>query len=131
MLGALLKGDSRICFLTALRLTFGGWILFVGISKVLGGPAGFVGYISGEFAATWLPALLTTITAYVILVGEPLVGVWLLSGKRQRLAWLVAAALMFLLMIGKTILRDFATVANNWQYLVLCLTAAAFTKADE
>ncbi|MFM1846929.1 MAG: hypothetical protein RL417_403 [Pseudomonadota bacterium] len=131
MVRALLRGDARECFLGSVRLFFGGWLLFVGLSKVLGGPAGFVGYIESEFAATWLPGALVALLAWVILVAEPLVGGWLLVGKRQRLAWLCAAALMFLLMIGKTILRDFATVANNWQYLVLCLAAAAWTRADE
>jgi uncharacterized membrane protein YphA (DoxX/SURF4 family) len=131
MIERLLKGDPRECFLVSLRVTFGVWLLFVGLSKFLGGATGFVGYIEGEFAATWLPPIVTTVTAYLILVAEPVVGGWLLLGKKQRLAWLSAALLMFLLMFGKTILRDFATVANNWQYVVLCLVAAALTHSDE
>jgi uncharacterized membrane protein YphA (DoxX/SURF4 family) len=128
---SLLKSDTRSCFVSTLRYAFGGWLLFVGITKILGGAAGFVGYIQSEFAQTWLPAALTTVTAWIILIAEPLIGAWLLLGKRQRLAWLSAAALMFLLMFGKTILRDFPTVANNWQYLALCIAAAALSEPEK
>ena len=125
------KLDTRQFFLTSLRLTFGLWLLYVGVSKFINGPAGFVGYIEGEFASTWIPAALTTVTAWVILFAEPLVALWLLLGKAQRKAWIFAAALMLLLILGKTITRDFATVANNWQYLVLCLVAGAWTRPEE
>ncbi|NDC38622.1 MAG: DoxX family membrane protein [Proteobacteria bacterium] len=125
---ALLKADSRHFFLTTLRLFFGSWLLYVGVSKLLGGMTGFIGYIEGEFAQTWLPSIAITTTAWLILILEPVIGAWLLLGKHQRLAWLSAASLMFLLMLGKTVLRDFPTVANNWQYLLLCLVAAAWSK---
>lgn len=127
----LMKLDNRLFFLTSLRYLFGLWLLYVGLSKVVGGPAGFVGYIEGEFAATWLPAILVTLAAWVILAAENLIGLWLLVGKSQRAAWFAAALLMFLLLLGKTVTRDFATVANNWQYLLLCLGAAAWTKPEE
>jgi len=127
----LLQADTRAFFLTNLRYLFGFWLLVVGLSKLAGGPAGFVGYIEGEFATTWLPAILVTIAAWIILAAENLIGLWLLVGKSQRAAWFAAALLMFVLLFGKTVTRDFATVANNWQYLVLCLVAAAWTRPEE
>lgn len=130
MLKDLLSGDARNCFSASLRYTFGGWLFFVGVSKLVGGAPGFVGYVESEFAQTWLPAVVTTISGWVIVIGEPVIGGWLLLGKRQRLAWLCAALLMFLLMLGKTILRDFSTVADNWQYLFLCLIGAALAEAE-
>lgn len=131
MVGMLLGGDARLCFSTSLRYTFGAWLFFVGVSKFVGGAAGFVGYVESQFAQTWLPPLLTTISGWVILVAEPLVGAWLLLGRRVRLAWLAGAALMFLLMFGKTILRDFPTVADNWQYLLICLAGAALAEPEK
>jgi uncharacterized membrane protein YphA (DoxX/SURF4 family) len=130
-MNTLMKQDTRLFFLTCLRYLFGLWLLFVGLSKVVGGATGFVGYIEGEFAATWLPALLVTIAAWLILAAENLIGLWLLIGRSQRAAWLAAALLMFVLLFGKTVTRDFATVANNWQYLLLCLGAAAWTRPEE
>ena len=126
-----LKLDTRAFLLTSLRWTFGFWLLYVGVGKWLGGPAGFVGYIETQFAATWLPAILTTTTAWIIIIAEPLIGLWLMLGKVQRLAWIAAAGLMFMLTFGQTVLQEYESVANNWQYLILCLVAAAWTRPEE
>jgi len=131
MRDSLLRSDSRTCFVHSLRCAFGAWLLYVGISKIVGGAAGFVGYVETEFAQTWIPAVLTTISAWMIVVSEPLIGAWLLLGKRPRLAWLSAALLMFLLMLGKTVLREFPTVADNWQYLLICLMGAALSESEK
>jgi len=130
-ISVILNKDTREFFLFGLRLSFGFWILYVGLGKWLAGPAGFIGYIVNQFNETWVPELLSSGLGWIIIIAEPLVGLWLLAGVKQRLAWVAASKLMFLLMFGKTILGDYATVANNWQYLVIAIAAAAWTKPEE
>jgi uncharacterized membrane protein YphA (DoxX/SURF4 family) len=110
------------------RMTFGVWLLFVGLSKWFNGYENFIGWISSDFASvTWMPAILITLTSWLILIAEPLCGLWLLIGKSQRCAWLSAGMLMFMLMFGQTLLMKYDTVANNWQYVILCLACAAMS----
>ena len=123
-----LKG--RELFLFGARWGFGFWLLYVGASKWMGGPGGFVGYISSSFAETWAPAALLVVLGWVIIIAEPLVGLWILTGRAAKLAWIAAAKLMFILMFGQTMLQQYATVANNWQYCILCLACAALTECD-
>ena len=68
------------------------------------------------------------VLAWLIVVAEPVLGAWLLSGKRQRAAWTATAKLMFLLMFGQTMLQKHDVVANNWQYFVLALVCAALSE---
>lgn len=128
-----LKGKEL--FLFGMRVAFGLWLLYIGLMKWISGPFGFVDYLTNSFSATWAPAFLVVGLGWIILVLEPLVGLWLLSAKKQRLAWLASCDLMFLLMFGQTMLQEYATVANNWQYVVLTLACAALTdpecKAEE
>jgi len=119
---------GRDLFLFGARLSFGCWLTYVGLMKWLGGPVGFIGYIVGTFEKTWVPELLATGLGWIIIIAEPVIGLWLLAGIKPRWAWIGTAKLMFLVMFGKTILQDFATVANNWQYLVLALACAALTE---
>ncbi len=115
-------------FLRGARLAFGIWLLYVGLDKWMGGASNFVGYITSEFANTWSPKELNTILAWVILIAEPAIGLWLIIGKCQRMAWAAAAKLMFLLMFGLTILHKPDTV-HNFEFFVFCLTCAALAPA--
>lgn len=119
--------DSCTLFVCGARLAFGAWLFYVGLAKWIGGASGFIGYISGTFADTWLPAALVVATGWIIIISEPLLGLWLLSGRCQRMAWLGSALLMFLLLMGQTILKQHATVANIWQFLVLALVCASLS----
>ena len=125
-----LKLTGTDLFLFGARWAFGFWLLYVGATKWLGGPAGFVGYISSSFAETWAPAILLTVLGWIIIVAEPVIGLWLMIGRAAKLAWLAAAKLMFILMFGQTMIQEYGTVANNWQYFFLCLACAALTECD-
>lgn len=116
-------------FVFGARLTFGPWLLFVGLMKWINGYSGFVGYLSNEFStgAAWLPAPIVLLTTWIILFAEPLIGLWIITGISQRCAWLAATMLMFMLTLGQTMLTQYATVANNWQYLVLTLVCAGLS----
>ncbi len=113
-------------FLKGARLAFGIWLLYVGLKKWFGGPSNFVGYITAEFAKTWSPAILNTGLAWFILVAEVAVALLLLSGLKQRCAWMAASLLMFLLFIGMTILAK-PDVIYNFQYFLFCLACAAWS----
>lgn len=117
-------------FVLGARLSFGLWLLYVGIIKWIGGASNFVGYITTQFAETWSPAFLNTTLGWLIIIAEPLAGLWLLSGKRQRLAWTATALLMFLLFFGVTMLKRPDTV-YNFLYFVFALACAALASPDE
>lgn len=123
-----LEMEPRELFLLGARIGFGSFLLYVGLMKWVGGPVGFIGYLHSAFSETWVPGLLTTILAWIIMVTEPLIGLWILIGKCPRLSWVAAAKLVLLLTFGKIILKDFATVAHNFQYYFLCLGCAALAK---
>ena len=122
--------DTRGFFLCGMRLCFGLWLLFVGLSKwIFMGPGTFVGYITAQFDKTWSPHILNVVLGWLIIIAEPVLAVLVLSGKRARLMWALTALLMFLLTIGQTILMKPDVIAN-WQYLVLVLICAALSDPD-
>ncbi len=122
-----LKADSKELFCFGARWAFGFWLLYLGVMKWIGGPENFVGYINGAFAETWVPARLLTVMSWLILILEPLLGALLILGWKERLVWITTAKLMFLLIFGQTILQEWGSVANNWQYLFFCIALAAFS----
>lgn len=116
--------EPRKFFLFGMRVFFGIWLLYAGLSKwLIMGPEAFVGYITGDFDKTWSPHMLNVALAWLIIVAEPVGAIWILSGKMARMAWGCAALLMYLLMFGQSILMHDAS--NNWHYVVLTLACAA------
>jgi len=121
----ILNYDTRRFFLFGIRLFFGSWLLYVGLSKwVIMGPGVFVGYIAAQFDKTWSPHMLNVSLAWLILVAEPVLAILILSGRKAREVWMLASLFMFLLTIGQTILMKPDVIAN-WQFLVLVLLCAA------
>lgn len=122
--------DTRRFFLCGMRLFFGVWLLYVGLSKwIFMGPHTFVGYITADFDKTWSPHVLNVLLAWLIMIAEPVLAVLILSGKKARKVWTLTSLLMFLLTIGQTILMKPDVIAN-WQYLVLTLLCAALSDPD-
>lgn len=120
--------DYKSYFLFGMRIFFGAWLLYLGVSKwQIMGPDAFVGWITSEFDSpkTWSPHILNVLTAWLILIAEPLLGLLLLSGKYCRQAWGMTSILMFILMFGQTLVMKYDIVANNWMYLVLTLYCGA------
>ena len=122
--------DARRFFLLGMRFFFGSWLFYVGFVKwVMMGPATFVGYITADFDKTWSPHLLNVLLAWLIMIAEPVLGLFILSGKKERLAWTLTASLMFLLTLGQTLLMKPDVIAN-WQFTILTLTCAALSDPD-
>lgn len=123
--------DTRRFFLCGMRLFFGLWFLYAGLAKWLFiGPNEFVGYITSDFDKTWSPHLLNVLLAWLIIIAEPVLAIFILSGKKARMAWMLTSFLMFLLLMGQTILMK-PTVIDNWQFLILTLFCAAWSEPDE
>lgn len=126
----LCKLDCKSFFLLGMRFAFGFWLLYVGLYKWIGiGPNNFVGYVTQNFATTWSPEILTIAMSWIILIAEPLCGLWLLIGRCQRVAWLATAKLMFLLLFGQTMLQA-PTMMDNWLYFILALLCAAMNSPE-
>ena len=122
--------SNRGFFLCGMRFFFGLWLLYVGLMKwIFIKPAVFVSMITAEFDKTWSPHLLNVLLAWLILIAEPVLALFILSGKKPRLAWTLASLLMFMLTLGQTILMKPDVIAN-WQYLVLTLVCAALSESD-
>ena len=122
--------DCKSYFLHGMRFFFGAWLLYLGVAKwMFMGPDMFIGWITSEFDSpkTWSPHAFNVALAWVILIAEPLIGAWILSGQRARCAWMSAAMLMFILAFGQTMIMKYDVVANNWQYLVLALVCASMS----
>jgi len=125
-----LKYDTRRFFLFGIRLFFGSWLLYAGLSKwILMGPGVFVGYIAAQFDKTWSPHILNVSLAWLIMAAEPVLAVLILSGRKARTVWGLTSLFMYLLTIGQTILMKPDVIAN-WQYLVLTLLCAALSEPD-
>ena len=125
-----LKYDTRRFFLFGVRLFFGLWLLYAGLSKwIIMGPGMFVGYITTQFDKTWSPHVLNLFLAWLIMIAEPVLALLILSGKKARKVWTLASLYMFLLTIGQTILMKPDVIAN-WQFLVLVLFCAALSDPD-
>jgi hypothetical protein len=130
MNAAFLGYDARRFFLCGMRFSFGLWLLYVGLVKwVFIGSDAFVGLIATDFDKTWSPHLLNVVLAWLIIVAEPVLAVFILSGWKARLAWSLTALLMFLLTVGQTILMKPDVIAN-WQFTVLTLACAALSPPE-
>lgn len=125
-----LRYDARRFFLFGIRIFFGTWLLYAGLSKwILMGPNVFAGYIAAEFDKTWSPHLLNVFLAWLIQAAEPVLSVLILSGWKARTVWTATSLLMFLLVVGQSILMKPEVIAN-WEYLVLVLLCAALSDPD-
>ena len=119
--------DARGFFLFGMRFFFGIWLLYAGLMKwFFMGPNTFVGFITADFDKTWSPHVLNVALAWLIMIAEPVLALWVLSGKNARAAWTGMSLLMFLLMFGQSLLMK-PQVTDNWHYVVLTLVCAALS----
>lgn len=119
--------DAMKFFVFGMRFFFGSWLLYAGFMKwFVIGPNNFVGFITADFDKTWSPHLLNVALAWLIMIAEPVLAIWVLWGKNARAAWSCTSLLMFLLMLGQSLLMK-PTVIDNLHYVVLTLVCAALS----
>ena len=122
--------SAKEYFLCGARFAFGIWLLYAGLFKwgSIGAEA-FVGMIVTQFNQTWSPEILNKALAWLILIAEPSIAVFILMGCCSRLAWTLAALLMYMLLLGQTLLMK-PDVVNNWLYFIFTLTCAAMSEGS-
>ena len=114
-----------------LRFALGVLFLFAAIGKFAGpGPAGFANWTLQEFEATYLPRFMLIPYAYTLPYLEFVLGVVLILGIFTRTSLTVAALLLISLALGKMVLQDHATVANNLNYVFMAAVALWFAWQD-
>jgi thiosulfate dehydrogenase (quinone) large subunit len=80
---------------------------------------GFASALIKQFAKTFLPAQLVYVTAYVVAIGEALIGTCLFFGLLLRPALVLGTLLMLLLLFGSTLIQQ-------WEIAFIQLTYVAF-----
>ena len=108
-----------------IRLTIGILFFFAGLNKFIGGYGNFINWIIEDMTSkTWLPELMLYPYAYVLPFLEIAVGALLILGLWTRPVIAAAGFLMISLTFGKVLAKDYPTVANNSNYVLM--TAIAF-----
>jgi len=110
------KKDKILAYLI-LRLALGVNLLMHGLVRI---PIleEFVSGLQQGFENTWLPQALVTGFAYFLPYAEGLIGILLLAGAWTRYALLSGGILMSLLIFGKTVQQDWATVGTQMIYVL-------------
>ena len=80
---------------------------------------GFASALVKQFAKTFLPAQLVYVTAYLVAIGETLIGTCLFFGLLLRPALVLGTLLMLLLLFGSTLIQQ-------WEIAFIQLTYVAF-----
>ncbi len=115
-----------------LRLSMGMLFFIAGLNKFVGqgGASGAAQWIIGEFKETYLPLFLVVPYAYVLPYFEILLGAALILGIFTRAALLVCGLLLISLALGNAVTHDYATVANNLNYVLITAVALWFASRD-
>lgn len=111
-----------------LRILFGMAFLIIGLNK-LSGIGGFANAMVEQFKATFLPAELVRLTAFLVVPLEVAVGLLLLLGLFTRGALIAGFILMLILHMGVTLLQDWKTASSQLIYCIiffLLLAGAGF-----
>jgi len=102
-----------------LRLSMATLMLGAAITKVQGGIGGTIAYYQSTFAESLLPGFLVTFHASIIMILEFIIGIWLLTGFKLRLAWVTTALTLISLAFGMIFVRQYGTVSDNYLYVLI------------
>jgi uncharacterized membrane protein YphA (DoxX/SURF4 family) len=91
---------------------------------------GTVHYFQTQFADTWLPESLVTLHGYVTPFAEVLIVLWLLTGVRLQAGWVFASLFMVSLAFGQMVLREYASAADDFNYVLLCAAGLYLSPHD-
>ena len=121
------KDFSIVGFL--LRLPIGILFFFAGLNKFIDGYGNFVSWIMKDMTEnTWLPAFVLYPYAHILPFIEVTVGVLLIIGLFTRSTLFITALLLTSLMFGKVLTHDYATSANNANYVFMTALAFYFSR---
>lgn len=118
------KKDKILAYLL-LRIALGINMLMHGIVRLPNMDA-FVEGVSKGFEDTWLPQSLVTGFAYFLPYAEGLIGMLILAGAWTRWALFSGGILMSMLIFGKTLQQEWATVGTQMVYVLSFFFALFF-----
>jgi len=113
-----------------LRLSFFALFFAAAASKVGNGISGTIGWYESIFAKTWLPNILVTVHASVIMVLEFVLAFWLFSGIKLRWAWVVTALTLVSMAFGMGVAGKWDVANDNFLYVGLSLIGLVFSQFD-
>jgi hypothetical protein len=71
-----------------------------------------------------------TVHAYATLFIEPLIVIWLITGFRLRIGWILASLFMISLAFGMAVAGKHDTAANNFNYVLICCVGLYLSQYD-
>jgi thiosulfate dehydrogenase [quinone] large subunit len=115
-----------------LRVSLGVLFFFVGLDKFLApiGAAGVSQKLAAGFHTTNLPAFLAVPFLHMLPYVEVTLGAVLVIGIFTQEALAASGLLLISLAFGKIFEQDYATVANNFNYVLLAAVGLYFASRD-
>lgn len=107
-------------FSILLRLSIGSLFLIAAINKMPMGVSGTIAMFQSVFEKSLLPSFFVTAFASVIIFVEVILGVWLLSGFKLRLAWIISGLTMVSLAVGMAFAMKYDVAGMNYIYVFFC-----------
>lgn len=120
---------NRSCAHALARVCLGVNICLHGLTRM---PhfAAFAAKLQKEFAETFLPAALVHGTAYVIVIGEAVIGFCVLIGLSLRGALIAGTCLMILLQFGTALVQDWNAAGLQLPYVAFYVVLLATVRYD-
>lgn len=84
-----------------------------------------------HFRETWLPLFLVRPFGYSIAFIEAILALWLLTGFRLVLGWLLSGLLMVVLIFGLFVAREYSVAADNAIYLMVIVAGLCLCHYDK
>ena len=125
------KAGSEGCWVSLiLRLAVASLFAATAIDKFSGNLDSIVTNFQEMFKSTWLPMPLVVLHARLVPYLEALIPIWLLSGFRLKLGWVVTALFMVTLAFGMMVAKQYAVATNNYLYVMICCAGLYFSQFD-
>ncbi len=116
-----------------LRLAIASLFLSAAVGKLKDGGAGIrrtVEYFQKTFEGSWLPDFLVTIHGYATPFIESLIVLWLVTGLRLRIGWIVTTLFVITLSFGMAVAKNYDTAADNYTYALICVAGLYLSRFD-
>lgn len=120
-----MERDFKLAYFV-LRAATGLDLFGHGFIRLAGNLTAFHSWITNQFAKTFLPHVLVSLTGYVIPPVELILGLLLMAGFKTRETLLAASALMGVLLFGSCVAQNWNVVAIQLFYFLVYSILIAF-----
>ncbi len=120
------NADGALTF--TLRMAVGSILFLLGLRKILMGSGEWTDNVVSAFAASapYISLDMLAILAWVVLIGELVLGVLILMGWKTRSSFVLAGLLFALVNIGFLLSLNYAFLVVNLVYILACVAGAFF-----